>query len=222
MMSLGSMNVFLKGSVWLFVILVSATSAQAHNRSQSFSTWNVGEREVTLSVTVLSREVTRLVKEDRGLSNLDQVLASHIVWSTGVTSNHSDCTVTGPVTHLKTRQGFLGVEIRFQCEDAPIKLVFNSFFDVARAHTNFAKVRGNRIDDMLFTSSRRSYDLQQVQREGAATFWSVVSRYIALGIAHISTGYDHLAFLLALLLLSLGRREIILSSVVSPSDIQSR
>ena len=52
--------------------------AQAHNRSQSYSTWSVAENSVDAVFTVKAREVTRLPLLEGNLSTLESLLTVHL------------------------------------------------------------------------------------------------------------------------------------------------
>lgn len=69
------------------------------------------------------------------------------------------------------------------------------FFDLDDNHRAFAKVRAFGAE---FEKVFGVYD-RELQVRGSPSTLAVLRQYTALGVEHIATGYDHLAFLLALL-----------------------
>jgi hypothetical protein len=90
-------------------------------------------------------------------------------------------TCPGPVTDLEVRVGFLDL--------------------VAPGHTHLAKI--------VFEDGEPGGVAQRIAQQGAETFSvrrarstsSTALRFLRLGVLHIFTGYDHIAFLIGLLLL---------------------
>jgi hypothetical protein len=69
------------------------------------------------------------------------------------------------------------------------------FFDIDDNHRAFAKVRAfGATHEKVFAVYDRA-----MRVHGSPSTTAVLRQYVALGVEHIATGYDHLAFLLALL-----------------------
>lgn len=88
--------------------------------------------------------------------------------------------------------------------DAPVErftLYYDLLFDEADPlHLNFVLfLEGDDVDQTVLDSSHRSYQYVSLH---PATPASVLSKYMWLGMLHIWTGYDHLLFLLSLLLVA--------------------
>lgn len=188
-------------------------AAFAHTRSQSFSSWYIHDDQVWLSFSVQSLEATRLgVLEDK-VADLNEVLVRHLSSRLHVRANGETClTVTGPQAHA-AREGYLRVEWRFMCPSHHvIEIVNNAFFEVASSHVHYARVRvGNRRpSEYLFTNTERrrlfAVDMYSQPDSSTASFIS----YLWLGVEHILIGIDHIAFLVALLLLCRRLREVLL------------
>ena len=101
--------------------------------------------------------------------------------------------------------GFFFVQrLRFRChrslEDA--RLTYSLFFDVDPRHQCLLRLRsdgesGPVETEQVFRSSSRSLPLGR-----PLSTWDNLRDYSALGVEHIFTGYDHLAFLFALLIIA--------------------
>lgn len=203
----------------VLAILLTAAAASAHTRSQSYSTWSLSEDgQVRLSFSVLSREATRLVALEGSYRDLGDLLQVHLARVVAVHADGQACTPMGSPDGLPARDGHLRVEWRFQCPpEQELELSIGSFFDLAPSHVHFARVRspaGVPVE-YLFTDSQRRHRVgggagskggDEEVRSSGATFLG----YVELGFQHILAGLDHIAFLLALLLLSRNLREVIL------------
>ena len=100
-------------------------------------------------------------------------------------------------------EGFFVVEtLRFECprrlED--VRLAYNLFFDLDPRHQGLAQVdAGGRTQEHILRHGNRILTLAQPL--GTVDY---ALDYLRLGVEHIFTGYDHLAFLVGLLLLAGG------------------
>lgn len=81
------------------------------------------------------------------------------------------------------------------------------FDDVDPAHINFLVIaNGNDVDQAVFDASNRMYHYQSlVKTSMLSSAWD----YFLLGIEHILTGYDHLLFLLSLLIIATSLKDIV-------------
>ncbi|MBI3248474.1 MAG: HupE/UreJ family protein [Deltaproteobacteria bacterium] len=185
----------------------------AHTRSQSFSSWYIHDGQVRLSFSVQSLEATRLGALEDKAADLNEVLVRHLASHLRVRANGEECrTAAGPQAHT-AREGYLRVEWRFVCPtNQAIEIVNNAFFAVASSHVHYARVRveDRRPIEYLFTNTERrrvlTTGMQAPPDSSAASFVS----YLWLGVEHILIGLDHLAFLVALLLLCRRLREVAL------------
>ena len=201
----------------LALALVVASAASAHTRSQSFSSWFVNGRDVRVTYSVQAREVTRLVPLAPSQGQLGTLLAQHLAPRVVVRAAGQVCTPVGPPTPLAASTGHTRVELRFECPlAAELTIENDAFFEVAPSHVHFARVRvadGPPIEH-LFTDARRVRAISLQARAGSASAeessGATLAAYVELGIGHILIGIDHIAFLIALLLLSRGVRDVVL------------
>lgn len=76
--------------------------------------------------------------------------------------------------------------------------------DLYPDHRNLAEVRaGGKLDEYVFQHGNRWSG-----KVGQSGWWQTVREFTRLGIEHIFTGYDHLMFLLGLLLVGRGLRDL--------------
>jgi hypothetical protein len=203
--------------VGLAFALVTATGANAHTRSQSFSSWFVDGRDVRVTYSVQAREVTRLAPLAPSERELGSMLAQHLAPRVALRADGVLCTALSPPTPLAASKGHTRVEFRFECPFAAELAIQNdAFFEVAPSHVHFARVRvaGGPPVEHLFTDARRVRTVDLKAEAGSSSeqqsSGATLASYIELGIEHILIGIDHIAFLIALLLLSRGVRDVVL------------
>ncbi len=198
--------------VALLLCVSTVPQAQAHNRSQSHSTWSVSGNTADVLFTVRSREATRLPPLEGNLLSLEALLTAHLRETVAVTSSGgARCTPQGLPRAMAAADGYLRVRASFHCEaDVPATIVINSFFTVAPSHVHYARVNtGDELPtEVLFTESRREHSVL-ADDGGLDSFYRSFLQYLVLGVEHILGGIDHLAFLAALLLLVRGLRELV-------------
>jgi len=203
-------------------------AALAHSRSQSFSTWTVADTgDVRLSFSVSAREVTRLATAEAERLGLGERMARHLSRRVSLRSAGRACPPVGAPRALAARPGHVRVEWRFECppvsagdERAGLEISVASFFDVVPSHLHFARVSVAEApaQEFLFHDAERTRTItraalrpeSRLAAKGDASTRLTFRSYLALGVEHILSGADHLAFLLALLLLSRRAREVAL------------
>ena len=82
--------------------------------------------------------------------------------------------------------------------DAEMQLESDLLLDVAPTHLHFARLTRDGVagPERVLSAGERVWPLD------AGTAGSSFASYVVLGLEHIATGYDHLAFLAALLLVA--------------------
>ena len=201
----------LLGGLLLFVALCHSNIASAHTRSESFSRWQYSGQTLSLRFTVNAREASRITPSHETRppnSILANYLDSHIV----VQGPDSNCSLTGAMQPLTARPGYLQVEAIWRCSKAPTALGIHAFFDLAAEHSHFASFESpaglsQRLmtdEDQVWLLSAITADDKIIKAAGSGFF-----DYVKHGFRHISSGLDHVIFLLALLLICRRTRDII-------------
>jgi hypothetical protein len=187
----------------VLAILLHGVQAEAHNRSQSFSSWTISGDVLEVVFSVKAREVTRLPPLEGELKSLDHLLTSHLRNSISVRSETGLCQPQGEFSSLPAATGYVRARNTFFCAGGGERtLKIDSFFTLASSHVHYAKVTGGMPTptQYLFTDQKRS---QVVSRFGSEfdSFRYAFLQYVALGIEHIFDGLDHIVFLFALILI---------------------
>jgi hypothetical protein len=92
------------------------------------------------------------------------------------------------------------------------------FFDMIRTHIHLARIqigprRTMQGQEVLFTTNERTFSLNPMAEQKFAprqNFFEALGRYFRLGVEHIATGIDHLAFVLCLVLLATSVRRLLI------------
>ena len=196
----------------LVLLCLGGTLANAHDRSESFSEWTWRDNTVHYSFSVLQRELARIPAPSQSEASLDDQLSEYLAQNIGVSIGGQSCQVEEPAAALKSRQGFLHVEGSFRCPDsATPTITINTFFELVASHTHYAKVRHQgQVQEFLLTRDRRSETLAIAGFSGEESLGGgqAFKQYLGVGSEHILAGADHLAFLLGLILLASGWREM--------------
>ena len=180
-----------------------AASALAHDRTLSYSTWDVRGREATVVVRLSHLDVTRFEWAASAGDALDRTLGEQLVRLVRLHAGATTCGVADGPRPLAAQPGELVQEWRLRCPgDGPLRVESDLLFDVAPTHLHFARVRldGVDLDERVLSTYERAWPL------AGDTRGTGLGGYLLLGVEHILSGWDHLAFLLALLLIggSLG------------------
>jgi hypothetical protein len=192
-----------RGLLFLVVLLTlfSAGSATAHDRSESYSHWYLSDTGITGTVTIPLREVMLLYNNDNDSVPPQELFRDHVLAQLSVAGESGECR-GGPATILQAASGFVRIELRFDCPtDAPATIRYRALFDVAPGHVHYAKLyRGNTLlSESLLTDSRSSWDFGNTSSRPTTYSFGA---FLRIGIEHISTGSDHIAFLFGLLLVA--------------------
>ena len=200
----------------LLLLLFIGLPADAHNRSQSFSQWTIDNNQLQMLFTVQAREATRLL--DNRHSFLETVLAEHLSATLSVTQGDAQCGLSNGnrIVPLSAKPGYLRLGASFNCPgslaEKPPTIQIGSFFPVASSHVHYARIAaaGQSAQEYLFTESRQQHQVALAQGQWSDSLERAFTQYAALGLEHIFTGIDHIAFLLAMILLLQPMRSLVL------------
>ncbi len=198
-----------------FIFILLSFPVNAHQLSRSFSKWEINDKDVEVSFTVPARQVTLLAALEGPLASLDKLLARHLERHLKIYNSKDECNKLGEIKSSYDANGYVRGQIKFICENNGDEILIknNSFFPVSIGHVHFARIKINDTDwqESIFTSSRpeATFSLQTGKSEQSK--FEIFIDYIYLGFDHILEGYDHLAFLFAILLITFQFRKMLLS-----------
>jgi hypothetical protein len=183
----------------LLAALALPHAVHAHGRSVSYSSWALAPSGAHVDLRLAALDVTLLQLDpwhDR------DALAQYVGGRLGAVAGTTPC-VPGPVTATEPRDGWLTLTWDVACTGPPDAIVSRLFDGVAPSHIHFARLataEGGALEHVLTADAPR-WSLAAPRRGGTAAGSSFLD-YVGLGVEHIRTGFDHLAFVAALLLLA--------------------
>jgi len=201
-------------------LLALAPAATAHTRSVSYSTWHLrepadGEARVRVRVRIPRLELTRVALDappgDRELGlRAGRYLAERLeAGRDGIA-----CRRVGPIETRAAEDGWAAFSWELACPGGPPDAIATRILlDVAPSHLHFARVAASApgahapIRERVLTEAEPVWHLAAGAASGGAgastaSAGSSLGDYVLLGVEHILSGWDHLFFVLALLLLA--------------------
>jgi len=192
----------MSASALVLLLGLLATPAAAHERTTSYSSWEVRGRQAHVTVRLSELDVSRFPWA--AAADRDRALAAYLARHLQLLAGDAACPVVGGPRPLASVPGRVVYEWELACpaSDA-LRIRSDLLLDVAPAHLHFVRVarEGARAPEHVLSEDERTWSLAD------APLGTSLGSYFRLGVEHILTGYDHLAFLVALLLIggSLGQ-----------------
>jgi hypothetical protein len=194
-----------------FSIAMVNRPALAHERSESFSHWNYTSGNLTGIVTARAREATRLTLPGEAYGSLSQIFSAHVQKTVTAAVDGKPCMPLRPAQSLEAEAGYIRAGVEMRCPPGEsLDIRVGAFFDVAPSHHHFIYAEsagGGGREAILSVASR---DLQLELKSSPAPQGGRFLQFVEMGVLHIATGIDHLAFLLALLVTARNARQVLL------------
>ena len=191
--------------------LFAFTNLHAHQRSESFSKWSIVESKEDVNVSVVFT-----VK----LSVLSKIFPNKIKdWESFVTSEvlngfviKENCIEEENIeSFISPQNNSFNIAWTYKCDQPLTNIVNNTFFDQDPSHSHIARfsLHDMVLPEVLFTESSRSatFKVKSTENKEITSFQD----YFILGINHIASGFDHIAFLLGLILLNRHFKSLLLA-----------
>jgi len=199
----------------LLVILLFTFSLDvfSHQRSESYSKWSVEEDEnhtlVNVAFTIRLSNLNKL--EGPLVGEWEDRISAYIISSF---TTDSDCLQESKHRVMTSRaDDIFRVSWTLSCNQMLEEIKTNVFFDRDPTHSHIARYiyDSNLSTEKLFTTQTKTWNLKDIYSSKESSVNSSFKEYVLLGIKHISTGYDHLAFLFGLLLLNQRLKRLVLA-----------
>jgi hypothetical protein len=155
---------------------------------------------VSLRLTLLDASRFPWFSSSDTESKLQQYITQHLVLIAGTTP----CAVDAIPRRLESAPERLVYEWHLTCAASDALTIRSDLLlDVAPAHLHFARVALGDVAlaEHVFSDAQRVWALPATVEAGSHVAGTSFVEYVTFGIEHILTGYDHLAFLLVLLLI---------------------
>ena len=210
------MNYIIANTVIILFFLLSPLNA--HYFSESFSKWNVVDNKVEANFSLLTLESTRIfqvenyqkIMFEENLSETD-VFKIYLSQHLKVTSEGKSCSLVDDIKELNSQEGSLNLSLNFECpSNKEIKIINNALFNLVQSHIHIARIY---IDNNLYTEKALFFNDQSIdlnEEKENNSFSNSFYKFFSLGLDHILSGYDHLLFILGLLLLVTNLKRLLL------------
>jgi hypothetical protein len=197
--------------------LFGATTASSHGRSVSYSNWEIGADGAEVNVRLKLLELSRLGPEALPPGSVPGS------WTPGAPdlpgrafprelvlfADGEPCSTPEAAQRRPDEAGWVRYRWRVECPENAETLAIRSriLLDVAPSHMHFARVRMSGVSEnareRVLTEASPQWVLRQPTSGVAETeIGSEFLDYVELGVEHILSGWDHLAFVFGLLLLA--------------------
>jgi len=206
-----------RGIAWLAVVAVSApVAAHAHTFKRSYAEIDVrGDGiEATVDVDPGDFDETLRARFDRDRSGIvdvpemeadANVVGGIMAAGMVIERDHERCAARVEDAGVLRASRMVRVHITYTCEeDGPLRISMPLFERLQPGHVHLVVV--NAPDGVRSGALTREQPAWEEETTGR---WAVIGRFTLLGAEHILIGYDHMLFLLALLLVARGLAEII-------------
>ena len=199
-------------SFLLILALISLNiDLEAHQRSESFSKWSSVESEDSVNISA-----TFTIK----LSVLSKIFPDNYAnWESLVINTvlkgfvlPNSCVLADKVeSFVSPQNSTMNISWSYRCDEILKEIINNTFFDEDQSHSHIARFSNNQTEfpEVLFTSSARSASFETKNQENLEV--TSFKDYFFLGLNHISSGFDHLAFLLGLILLNRRIKDLLIA-----------
>ena len=183
----------------------------SHQRSESYSKVKIDDQNNLKLVQVeFSIQTFVLQRLNLGFTdNWEQELTNEITQNFIFNQN---CNPKDP-PFLKNSfsTGYISLSWKMLCDSEILEIDLNLFFDKDPAHTHITTflINSEAFPEKVFTNTNRNWSETDKQAQDSSSFDSFKD-YLGLGFKHILSGFDHLAFLLALLILKLPIKRLVI------------
>ena len=207
----------MKSAATLLILLASAAAAWGHDEKDSFSRVQVAPPDVTWTVNLSLFGLEKVVSlpagpvelTERQLQALKPQIVEYLRTCMKVEINgavvEGEAGALEPVyeTYVASGEKFIGhawQTFRFRSASKVRSVALVAGFFATKTDKHHA------ILDVTWSGSTRTYSrfgpftLELTEAQVHPTFWGTAGEFVVWGMHHIFIGYDHIAFLLALLL----------------------
>jgi hypothetical protein len=186
-------------------------SAQAHKPSDSYLALHVAEQRVAVQWDIALRDLDYALGLDMNndgnitwgeLQQRQAAVNAYVLPRLSINNEQYSCPLQATELLVDEHSDGHYAVLKFQslCPTAPktLSVAYHLFFDIDAQHRGLLTLtRGARIDSAIFSPAKSTIDFSQIKPRSA---WAELQSFALEGIWHIWIGYDHILFLLSLLL----------------------
>ena len=203
--------------------LLIAHSAGAHGRSVSYSSWEIDATGARVSLRLKLLELSRMGPQalppgsvsGAGAPGSPDLPARAFPTELILLADGVACQPDPVAQRRPDAPGWVRYQWRVRCPENPDRLVIRSqlLLAVAPSHMHFARARfvgtSDHVRERVLTEAAPEFVIRSVGADSIAEqSGSRFVDYLLLGVEHILSGWDHLAFVFGLLLLATRLGEV--------------
>ena len=197
----------MRTSVAVLAALVPA-AALAHQATVSYSELDVRGREVSGELRFALADLRMQIEIADPLHPPAPALARLLLDSFVVKTAGERCALQPGSTAAPDGEDGLVLRARWRCpreiEELSVRVDFLDSFPIGATHLSRIRFGEGEVSQRAVQVEDPEFEARR-SRSPAREFW----RFLLLGVEHIFTGYDHVAFLIGLLLLGGSLKELI-------------
>ena len=184
----------------LCLALLAPLPAEAHQKSVSYSKWQLVDDGAVAELRVRWLEITSIEDASASDDAFDRArVLAYLAERLTLEHDAGACAaVPGSEVWLPSEAGWFRVEWRVRCDEAPVRLRSRLFTSLTN-HVHLATVFGAQPLDLVLSPAAPTAAIDPAR---GAVEAAGIGDYLVLGIEHILTGWDHLAFLLLLIVVA--------------------
>jgi hypothetical protein len=191
-----------------FAILLPASGASAHTRSESQSLWEIGDGRVDVVVTFADVEARKLGAS--GAAPSDAGLKGYLAARVYPLAQGQRCRLVPPVETLSAVSGFHKFDLTYDCGRAQdLQIHSGAWSDLTASHIDFAQIQDAKTGELTEQLITREHPTAEVVGPGGGLAHANFLEFIRMGVMHIFTGVDHMSFLVGLVLISRRLKDLV-------------
>lgn len=187
--------------VALASLVVMPAAAIAHERSISYSSWQIDGRRARVVVRLPHLKLSVLPWQPE---QLERLLPRYLGQRLRLSAGEAPCSAETEPRALQSVPGNAVYEWDLTCPPTgALQIRSDVLTDVVPSHLHFARLEenGEPARERLLTSAEPSWTWGSGSSTAEGAPGPSLPTYLLLGIEHILSGYDHLVFVFALLLI---------------------
>lgn len=201
-------------------LLALTTPAQAHKASDSYLSVTTHQQQLAVRWDIALRDLDNALgldrNDDRQISwgevrNQFSQIDAYALARLTIKANADNC-IPGQATHaLDTHSDgtYYVMQLAMQCPAAfkTLTLDYRLFSDIDPTHRGILRIQHQGRDSPVVLDPNQAAQIIHLEQSAGSSNWHALRQFIWEGMTHIWAGYDHLAFLFALLLPSVLLRK---------------
>ena len=181
----------------------------AHQKSVSYSKWTLLDAGAVAQVKVSWLDLTSLpLAQDADDTAVEPATVFHYLQNHLLLLEADDgpCEpIEASSALLPSERGWMRVEWRVRCDASPTAL-YSGLFRTLTNHVHLATIVGATSMDLVLSSTSPK---ARIAHGNGAEGETGIAEYLRLGVEHILSGWDHLAFLFLLIVIASRLREVV-------------